>query len=79
LVVVVRAPSSTVAPLMGAPPTVAVTVPESVPPSPTGVHSAYLKEPTRVFHRMLAACETGLAYWLVYQKVQPSGSRVMVV
>ena len=38
LVVVVRLPKVTFAPEIGAPPTVAVTVPASVPPAPTGVH-----------------------------------------
>jgi len=69
-------PKVIVAPLMGAPPTVAVTVPETVPPAPTEVHPAYLNEPMRVFHRLSNVCDTGLAYSLVIQNVQPSGSSI---
>jgi hypothetical protein len=76
LAVVERAPKVIVAPLIGAPSTVAVTVPDTVPPAPTVVHSAYLNEPMRVFHSLSKACDTGFAYWLVIQNVQPSGSSI---
>ena len=48
-VVLVRPPRATVAPAIGAPPDVAVTVPESVPPAPTGVHEGNANEPIRVW------------------------------
>src|SRR5262245_35911830 len=75
-VVVVRAPKSIVAPLIGAPPGLTVTVPVSVPPAPTGVHDGYWNDPILVFQRMLAACDTGLAYSFVIQNVQPFGSNI---
>jgi hypothetical protein len=48
LVVVVRLPSATVAPLIGFVVTLSVTVPETVPPAPTVVQEGNLKDPMRV-------------------------------
>ena len=76
--VVLRAPKVIVAPLIGVPPGVTVTVPVSVPPFGLKVvHPGNPKAPILVSHRMFVACEAGLAYSLVYQNVQPSGSSVM--
>jgi hypothetical protein len=49
LVVATRLPNLTVAPLIGAPPTVAVTVPEIVPPAPTLVQEGRANVPMRVW------------------------------
>ena len=74
-----REPRLTVAPLIGVPPTVEVTVPDIVPPAPTGVHAGNWNVPIRVFHRLSKVCATGLAYWLVNQNVHPSGSTVIAL
>src|SRR5947199_1393749 len=77
--VVVRAPNSTVAPPIGEPPGLVVTVPEIVPPAPTIVHSAKRNEPNLVNQRWLKVWSAGLAYSVVYQNVQPSGSSVIAL
>src|SRR5438105_1757275 len=69
-----------VAPAIGAPPGLTVTVPVTVPPAPAGVQPENgPNEPNFVSQRWLKVWSAGFAYSLVYQNVQPSGSSVIAL
>ncbi len=68
------------APEIGLPPGLVVTVPDTVPPAPTGVQPGNAGMlPNLVSQRWLKVWSAGLAYSLVNQNEQPSGSSVMAL